>query len=62
MDIFLSDSRESLVPLEMLVALDTRELVACPVSVVPLVPQEARERRYVLNIYQPVYPETVCQV
>lgn len=41
----MSVSRESLVLLELLVVLDTRDLVACPVSVEPLVPLEARERR-----------------
>lgn len=38
-------SRESLVLLELLVVLDTRDLVACLVSAELLVPQESRERR-----------------
>ena len=40
-----SISRESLVLLDLLVLLDTRDLVACPVSVELLDPLEARERR-----------------
>lgn len=38
-------SRESLVLLELLVPLDTRDLVACLVSVELLDPLESRERR-----------------
>lgn len=41
----MSLSRESPVLLELLVPLDTRDLVACPVSVELLVLLEARERR-----------------
>lgn len=41
----MSVSRESLVLLELLVLLDTRDLVACLVSVVLLVPLDPRERR-----------------
>lgn len=37
--------RESLVLLELLVPLDTRELLVCLVSVVLLDPLESRERR-----------------
>lgn len=41
----VSVSRESPVLLELLVALDTRDLVACLVSVELLVPLDPRERR-----------------
>lgn len=41
----VSVCRESLALLEPLVALDTRDLVACPVSVELLVPPDPRERR-----------------
>lgn len=41
----MSVYRESLVLLELLVPPDTWDLVACPVSVEPLVALELRERR-----------------
>lgn len=43
--VLLCDSRESLVVLELLVALDLRDLVVCLVSVELLVHLESRERR-----------------
>lgn len=47
----MSVSRESLVLLELLVPLDTRDLVACLVSVELLVLLEPREKRYMIKIY-----------
>lgn len=41
----MSVSRESLVLLEMLVLLDTKDLVACPASAELLEPLDPKERR-----------------
>lgn len=58
----LSVSRESLALLELLVVLDTRDLVACLVSVEPLVLLVERERRYVRKIYDQDWQESISKI